>query len=184
MRSHSDISYRDAVRLVLSKDKKLLAQWLKADAIDPLEQLRSLAEFLDNGEGAERDELLSELSALMCWLDHSKQANNFAMQSLCAKLNAQPVHWNYKLTKEGRPYLIRSQLLFAPGDDKAATVPGPWYGIIATAAIDGNISKLKPCRQCGKYFVHHDHRRQFCNDKCFRSHETSRVRKWRKTKAR
>jgi len=57
---------------------------------------------------------------------------------------------------------------------------GYWYQIVDRAMHTGKFSRLKRCRMCRVFFTTKDHRERYCNKKCFKGHERSRVAVYRK----
>jgi hypothetical protein len=170
MTRHPGISYSEALRQAFRRDAKLFKAWNKPPTKDSLADLRELAEFL-NGKGkdateeTERKTLLDILAPLK---DHEAT-------------DAQVATARALLTDKVSRLSVLCAPIFA---GKYATLgmifPRDHYGVIAAALRSGNFSKLKSCRWCKSFFVHADHRRDFCPGKpCFKEHEAWRVKSWR-----
>ena len=171
MSSHH-VGYEEALRVVLRRDPKLWRVYDKTPVRDDhLKDLRSLANFLNQGEGPKRNSLRAELGPVIGWNNSKVETVKEAAERLAEKLGRLQTHWNLlHVNAQGRPFFTWSS-------------PGDWYGIIAHAIQFGRFSKLKQCRECQSFFVTEDHRRDYCHDKCFRSHEADRVKSWRSKQA-
>jgi hypothetical protein len=163
--SREGVSYSEAVGAILRKDRKLWAAYHRAPEADTtarsLAKLEDLAKFLNDHE---KHPLKAALQAFK-HKDATNQDVALARPVLEAGLS--------RLRVEFTPFFV----------DRSFTVgtlyPGGHYGTIVEAVNEGTFSALHCCRWCNRFFVHKDHRRDYCTVRCFKKRETYRVKLWR-----
>jgi hypothetical protein len=169
MKREPGLDYMEAVKLVLRKDSKLRLTYHSGTVkeADPFAGLRSLADYLNRQQTRppkDRDPLASILHDFK-HRDSKQGARQIARMALEQKLMESRI--------ECIPFLSRDAL------SVGWIFPLGIYGTIARALHGHLFSALHCCRWCATFFVHQDHRRDYCSAKCLSQRETYRVKLWR-----
>lgn len=177
-RGHAErygVTYGDAVREVLKKDKRLRGLYHRSAPRDrTVDQLNDLAEFLNDNPKHPLYEAVWALKDPITSIKNVEKAWSF----LEPRLRSKAKFGYMRRIPTGKP-----DEPFVFGITYATDDADP-YSMVFQAIYEKKFSLLRYCRwkECGKFFVSSDRRQGYCSKLCSKAYESFRVKRWRDRK--